>query len=91
MGSLSYFTYTHAPTKVSNIVSIRVSRLFTSKIASFYEGYYANKGFKIIKGTIASGFDSIANEDVSLAKSFEFLLLNDKSDAHEVCRLNCLL
>ncbi|XP_057974082.1 monodehydroascorbate reductase-like [Malania oleifera] len=33
-------------------------RLFTSGIAAFYEGYYANKGIKIIKGTVAVGFDS---------------------------------
>nr|AZL41275.1 monodehydroascorbate reductase [Datisca glomerata] len=33
-------------------------RLFTSGIASFYEGYYANKGIKIIKGTVAVGFNS---------------------------------
>ncbi|XP_031497408.1 monodehydroascorbate reductase 3, cytosolic-like [Nymphaea colorata] len=33
-------------------------RLFTSGIAAFYEGYYANKGIKIIKGTVAVGFDA---------------------------------
>uniref|UniRef100_A0A7N0UAY2 monodehydroascorbate reductase (NADH) n=1 Tax=Kalanchoe fedtschenkoi TaxID=63787 RepID=A0A7N0UAY2_KALFE len=33
-------------------------RLFTAEIAAFYEGYYANKGVKIIKGTVAVGFDS---------------------------------
>ncbi|CAM8949982.1 unnamed protein product [Rhodiola kirilowii] len=33
-------------------------RLFTAEIAAFYEGYYANKGIQIIKGTVASGFDS---------------------------------
>lgn len=35
-------------------------RLFTSGIAAFYESYYANKGIKIIKGTVAVGFS--ANE-----------------------------
>ncbi|XP_073309831.1 monodehydroascorbate reductase-like [Primulina huaijiensis] len=36
-------------------------RLFTSGLAAFYEGYYANKGIQIIKGTVAVGFS--ANED----------------------------
>ena len=40
-------------------------RLFTSGIAAFYEGYYANKGIKIIKGTVAVGFDTNADGDVS--------------------------
>ncbi|OAY67813.1 Monodehydroascorbate reductase [Ananas comosus] len=39
-------------------------RLFTAGIAAFYEGYYANKGIKIVKGTVAVGFDSDANGDV---------------------------
>ncbi|KMZ72399.1 Monodehydroascorbate reductase [Zostera marina] len=43
-------------------------RLFTSEIASFYEGYYANKGIKIIKGTVASGFDSDTNGDVNAVR-----------------------
>ncbi|KAJ6824654.1 monodehydroascorbate reductase-like [Iris pallida] len=43
-------------------------RLFTPDIASFYEGYYANKGVKIIKGTVAVGFDSDANGDVTAVK-----------------------
>lgn len=43
-------------------------RLFTSGIAAFYEGYYANKGIKIIKGTVAVGFDSDANGDVTSVK-----------------------
>ncbi|XP_020253271.1 monodehydroascorbate reductase-like [Asparagus officinalis] len=43
-------------------------RLFTSGIASFYEGYYANKGIKIVKGTVAVGFDSDANGDVTAVK-----------------------
>ena len=40
-------------------------RLFTSGIAAFYEGYYANKGIKIVKGTVAVGFDTNADGDVS--------------------------
>ncbi|KAJ0976754.1 hypothetical protein J5N97_012228 [Dioscorea zingiberensis] len=43
-------------------------RLFTSGIAAFYEGYYANKGIKIIKGTVAVGFDSDSNGDVTTVK-----------------------
>lgn len=42
-----------------------VPRLFTAGIAAFYEGYYENKGIKIIKGTVAVGFNSDANGDVS--------------------------
>ncbi|KAK8938467.1 Monodehydroascorbate reductase [Platanthera zijinensis] len=43
-------------------------RLFTAGIAAFYEGYYANKGIQIIKGTVATGFDSNANGDVTTVK-----------------------
>ena len=41
-------------------------RLFTSGIAAFYEGYYANKGVNIIKGTVASGFSSDSNGEVKI-------------------------
>jgi monodehydroascorbate reductase (NADH) len=43
-------------------------RLFTSGIAAFYEGYYENKGIKIIKGTVASGFTSNENKEVKEVK-----------------------
>lgn len=43
-------------------------RLFTSGIAAFYEGYYANKGVKIIKGTVAVGFTSASNGEVKEVK-----------------------
>lgn len=49
--------------------SLVVPRLFTADIAKFYEGYYTNKGVKIIKGTVASGFGSNDNGEVC---SFEF-------------------
>lgn len=39
-------------------------RLFTADIAAFYEGYYANKGIKIIKGTVAVGFGTNENGEV---------------------------
>ncbi|CAA0829675.1 Probable monodehydroascorbate reductase-cytoplasmic isoform 4, partial [Striga hermonthica] len=40
-------------------------RLFTAGIAAFYEGYYTNKGVNIIKGTVAVGFGSNDNGEVS--------------------------
>ncbi|CAN0879993.1 Monodehydroascorbate reductase [Linum grandiflorum] len=43
-------------------------RLFTAEIAAFYEGYYANKGIKIIKGTVAVGFTSDSNGEVKEVK-----------------------
>jgi monodehydroascorbate reductase (NADH) len=43
-------------------------RLFTAGIAAFYEAYYANKGVKIVKGTVAVGFDSDTNGDVTAVK-----------------------
>ncbi|KAI4348994.1 hypothetical protein L6164_009653 [Bauhinia variegata] len=43
-------------------------RLFTAGIAAFYEGYYANKGVKIIKGTVAVGFTSDSNGEVKEVK-----------------------
>lgn len=42
--------------------------LFTAEIASFYEGYYSNKGIKIIKGTIATGFSTNSNGEVTEVK-----------------------
>lgn len=41
-------------------------RLFTADIAAFYEGYYANKGVKIIKGTFAVGFNADSNGEVRI-------------------------
>ncbi|CAH8269932.1 unnamed protein product [Arabidopsis lyrata] len=43
-------------------------RLFTAGIASFYEGYYANKGINIVKGTVASGFSTNSNGEVTEVK-----------------------
>eukprot|EP00250_Pteridium_aquilinum_P002605 c12827_g1_i1 orf=86-1390(+) len=43
-------------------------RLFTSEIAAFYEGFYQNKGVKIVKGTVATGFESDAAGNVNLVK-----------------------
>ncbi|CAA3026426.1 monodehydroascorbate reductase-like [Olea europaea var. sylvestris] len=43
-------------------------RLFTAELAGFYEGYYANKGIKIIKGTVATGFGTNENGEVTDVK-----------------------
>ncbi|KAL6838424.1 hypothetical protein ACP4OV_031669 [Aristida adscensionis] len=43
-------------------------RLFTADIAAFYEAYYTNKGVKIVKGTVAVGFDASASGDVTAVK-----------------------
>ncbi|XP_061340219.1 monodehydroascorbate reductase, seedling isozyme-like [Gastrolobium bilobum] len=43
-------------------------RLFTSGIAAFYEGYYVNKGVKIIKGTVAAGFTANSDGEVKEVK-----------------------
>ncbi|XWS11096.1 hypothetical protein CRYUN_Cryun38cG0054400 [Craigia yunnanensis] len=43
-------------------------RLFTTPIAAFYESYYENKGIKIIKGTVAVGFNANANGEVKGVK-----------------------
>jgi hypothetical protein len=34
-----------------------VARLFTPKIASYYEGYYNSKGVRFVKGTVLSSFE----------------------------------
>ncbi|KAJ7554972.1 hypothetical protein O6H91_05G017900 [Diphasiastrum complanatum] len=43
-------------------------RLFTTHIASFYEGYYKAKGVTIVKGTVASGFETDQHGHVKLVK-----------------------
>ncbi|GMY25150.1 monodehydroascorbate reductase, seedling isozyme [Fagus crenata] len=43
-------------------------RLFTAGIAAFYEAYYENKGIKIIKGTVATGFTADSNGEVKEVK-----------------------
>ncbi|KAH7546487.1 hypothetical protein FEM48_Zijuj01G0206100 [Ziziphus jujuba var. spinosa] len=45
-----------------------IARLFTPAIASFYESYYANKGVKLIKGTVAVGFEADSNKQVKTVK-----------------------
>lgn len=43
-------------------------RLFTAEIAAFYEGFYATKGVKIVKGTVATGFETDASGHVKVVK-----------------------
>ncbi|KAL2502996.1 putative monodehydroascorbate reductase [Forsythia ovata] len=64
-----------AALRVNNIDSTMVypepwcmPRLFTADIAAFYEGYYENKGIKIIKGTVAVGFGTNENGEVTDVK-----------------------
>ncbi|KAG7581119.1 FAD/NAD-linked reductase dimerization domain superfamily [Arabidopsis suecica] len=45
-----------------------IHRFFTAEIASFYEGYCANKGIKIIKGTVATGFSTNSDGEVTEVK-----------------------
>ncbi|OAY29497.1 monodehydroascorbate reductase 4, peroxisomal [Manihot esculenta] len=42
-----------------------MARLFTPKIASYYEDYYKSKGVKFIKGTVLSSFDMDSNGKVT--------------------------
>jgi monodehydroascorbate reductase (NADH) len=48
--------------------NVAVSQLFTSDIAAFYEGYYANKFVNIIKGTDVVGFTTNSNGEVKEVK-----------------------
>lgn len=41
-----------------------MARLFTPKIASYYEEYYKSKGVDFIKGTVLSSFDFDSNGKV---------------------------
>ncbi|KAF3453617.1 hypothetical protein FNV43_RR04058 [Rhamnella rubrinervis] len=45
-----------------------MNRLFSPDIASFYEEYYSNKGIKLIKGTVAVGFEAGPNGEVKTVK-----------------------
>ncbi|XVF14087.1 hypothetical protein REPUB_Repub09cG0026900 [Reevesia pubescens] len=42
-----------------------MARLFTPKIASYYEGYYQSKGVKFIKGTVLSSFEFDSSRKVT--------------------------
>ncbi|KAL0336993.1 UNVERIFIED_CONTAM: Monodehydroascorbate reductase [Sesamum calycinum] len=58
----------YAAVAAANMYVFIVPRLFTAGIAAFYEGYYANKGIKIIKGTVAVGFGTNGNGEVTDVK-----------------------
>lgn len=47
-----------------------VARLFTPKIANFYEDYYKSKGVNFIKGTVLSSFDFDSNGKVCFLHNF---------------------
>lgn len=43
-----------------------MARLFTPKIASYYENFYQSKGVKFIKGTVLSSFEIDSNGKVNI-------------------------
>lgn len=43
-----------------------VARLFTPKIASYYEEFYQSKGIKFVKGTVLTSFDFNSDGKVRL-------------------------
>ena len=59
------YSHTHIY-ELTLLFDVAVPRLFTADIAAFYEGYYANKGVNIIKGTVAVGFTSNSDGEVWL-------------------------
>lgn len=50
-----------------------MARLFTPKIASYYEDYYKSKGVNFIKGTVLSSFDFDSNGKVLFLQSFSVI------------------
>lgn len=63
---------------------LAVPRLFTAEIAAFYEGFYANKGINIIKGTVAVGFTSDTNGEVGpqATNMLIFVFIWDQKPSH---------
>ena len=59
-------------TRWTAMAFLAVPRLFTADIAAFYEAYYTNKGVKVLKGTLAVGFDANANGDVCIISKPNF-------------------
>jgi len=45
-------------------VYFAVARLFTTKIANYYEEYYKSRGVNFVKGTVLSSFDFDSNGKV---------------------------
>lgn len=53
-----------------------MARLFTTKIANYYEEYYKSRGVNFVKGTVLSSFDFDSNGKV-LKLFFEHFLACD--------------
>lgn len=53
-----------------------MARLFTPKIASYYEEYYQSKGVKFVKGTVLTSFEFDSSGQVNYLNMLkvEFLL-----------------
>ena len=49
--------FVNLPKQCSHILASAVARLFTPKIAAFYEEFYQSKGVKFVKGTVLTSFD----------------------------------
>ena len=47
-----------------------VARLFTPKIADFYEGQYESKGVNFIKGTVLTSFESDSEGKVTFLTAY---------------------
>lgn len=50
-----------------------VARLFTPKIASYYEEYYKSRGVNFVKGTVLSSFDFDSDGKVHQIIHWNFL------------------
>lgn len=48
-----------------DILASAVARLFTTKIATYYEEFYQSKGVKFVKGTVLASFDFNSDGKVS--------------------------
>lgn len=53
-----------------------MARLFTPKIADFYEEYYESKGVNFIKGTVLASFENNSDGKVGDNHSFFPLFIN---------------
>lgn len=56
--------------KLKDLFVFLVPRLFTPKIANFYEDYYKSKGVEFVKGTVLSSFDVDSNGKVLHAQLY---------------------
>jgi monodehydroascorbate reductase (NADH) len=51
------------------LISFAVGRLFTPKIAEYYENYYTSKGVTFVKGTVLTSFEKDTTGKVSFHNS----------------------